>query len=116
MKIPGVRWYGLNPDHTICVFDDVIEWGRWWEVTENRRVAETELFDGRWISTVFLGIDHQWHSSGPPILFETMVFPSKDREDRNEEHCERYATWDEAYTGHWRIVRDRTLHLCEESG
>ena len=26
------------------------------------------------ISTVFIGIDHQFLKSGPPLLFETMVF------------------------------------------
>jgi hypothetical protein len=26
------------------------------------------------ISTVFLGIDHNWPGVGPPLLYETMVF------------------------------------------
>ncbi|MDQ2750234.1 MAG: hypothetical protein M3Y44_12030 [Actinomycetota bacterium] len=45
------------------------------------------------VSTVWLGIDHKWSHLGPPIIFETMVFPE----------CEvsrRYATEAQARAGH----------------
>ena len=44
---------------------------------EKKRVAETTLPDGKWISTVWLGLNHQY-GDGPPLIFETMAFPSKD--------------------------------------
>src|SRR5262245_14898324 len=46
------------------------------------------------ISTVFLGLDHQW-MDGPPLLFETMVFNGPCNEFQ-----ERYSTWKEAEEGH----------------
>jgi hypothetical protein len=47
------------------------------------------------VSTTFLGLDHNWRRSGPPLLFETMIFngPLHD-------HQQRYATWEEAEAGH----------------
>jgi hypothetical protein len=66
-----------------------------------KRVAETTLPNGRWVSTVWLGIDHSF-GSGPPLIFETMVFPSKD--DMSDLDCERYSTEREALEGHERLV------------
>jgi len=69
------------------------------------RVAHTTIGQVL-ISTVFLGLDHQW-GDGPPLLFETMVFGGAYHHE-----CERYSTWDEAEAGHkiWcetvRTVRD----------
>src|SRR5215471_17514474 len=39
------------------------------------RVAVTELPNGGRVSTVFLGLDHNYSGVGPPIVFETMIFP-----------------------------------------
>jgi len=79
--------------------EDVMEYYRWREEAE-MQVALTRFQDGSYISTVFLGIDHSSNRlSGPPILFETMVFGGpKDGLKR------RYATWDEAETGHKQVV------------
>lgn len=78
---------------------DLLEWGRWFQDVEDRRVALTHV-GGIRISTVFLGLDHGFGEEGPPILFETMTFgwPMNDE-------CWRYATWDEAVAGHRRAVR-----------
>lgn len=81
---------------------DILTWARWFE-RGNRRVAATELSNGvGWISTVFLGIDHNWAPQGPPVLFETMGFLNDDRED----FFDRYHTWAEAEAGHARIVEE----------
>jgi hypothetical protein len=50
--------------------------------------------DGRWVSTVFLWINHQW-GDGPPILFETGA-----RCGGKIVICERYSTRQEADAGH----------------
>lgn len=78
--------------------DDLMEWAAWFEGTKNRIVAQTEVADGVAVSTVFLGLDHQF-GSGPPLLFETMVFGGPLDEDQ-----ERYSTWAAAERGHAATV------------
>lgn len=80
---------------------DIIEWGRWFEKIENRKVENTVVSEGVEVSTVFLGIDHNFmpHSS-PPILWETMIFGGE-----HAEWQERYSSYDDAVAGHWRAVR-----------
>lgn len=80
---------------------DLMGWGEWFQNFDNRRVAETTIGDA-WISTVFLGIDHNFSGDGPPLLFETMVF--FDREDLRDEIMMRYATYAEAREGHDTLV------------
>ena len=42
---------------------------------DQSRSARRQGRAGTWsVSTVFLGMDHNWRREGPPILFETMVF------------------------------------------
>ena len=78
--------------------DDTEEWGRWF-YNADRRVAYTDLPDGGNVSTVFLGIDHQWEDGKPPLLFESMIF-NNDRDGGTL----RYSTWEEAKEGHKKIV------------
>jgi hypothetical protein len=88
--------YILN-GHAPVLERDMIAWGRW-KATANVHVALTEQY-GVKISTVFLGIDHNFFGESLPILFETMVFGGPmDGEQR------RYSTWDEAELGHATIV------------
>ncbi|MEH2201208.1 hypothetical protein [Nostoc sp.] len=51
------------------------------------------------ISTVFLGLNHQWLPNKPPLIFETMVFGGQIDYQQI-----RYSTWDEAVAGHQAIV------------
>jgi len=76
----------------------------WWQEAQadeaaGRRVARTDVREGVWVSTVFLGIDHNYSGTGPPILFETMV----NRRGEWDEQA-RYATWDEAEAGHAAVA------------
>ena len=84
--------------HTPVACDDFMAWATWFE-SADRRVARTDLDGGVFVSTVFLGMDHQW-GNGPPLLFESMVFggPLDQEQDR-------YSTWDEAERGHAAMVR-----------
>lgn len=52
------------------------------------------------ISTVWLGMDHQF-GAGPPLIFETMIFTDDENLDT---WCDRYATEAEAAAGHRRVV------------
>ena len=53
------------------------------------------------VSTVFLGLDHNW-GDGPPLLFESMIF-WPDNPDLDQQMA-RYSTWHEAEQGHERLV------------
>lgn len=76
--------------------EDVLKWGRWFE-TADRHVAQSTVGEVR-VSTVFLGLDHQF-GEGEPLLFETMIFGGK-----HDEFQERYSTWEEAEEGHKRAL------------
>jgi hypothetical protein len=67
------------------------------EMNTFSRVALTEIGTIT-ISTVFLGIDHGF-SSGPPVLFETMIFGGK----HDQYQC-RSCTYDEAEEEHIKAV------------
>lgn len=58
--------------------------------------------NGARVSTVFLGLDHNFGSGGPPILWETMIF-NVETED-GYQFQERYSTREEAIAGHAAAV------------
>lgn len=81
-------------------------------------VAKTDL-GHVFVSTVFIGIDHNFGDYGPPILYETMVFPGKDGRvtDYIDLDCSRYATREAAKAGHEEMCatwRDRPVPTPEE--
>ena len=65
------------------------------------RVAYDQISNGVKVSTVFLGLDHNFDQHGPPLLFEAMVFGGPMHGD-----CARFATRAEALAGHAK--------MCEE--
>lgn len=75
---------------------DVIEWARSFE--RSKRIIQQDDLKYVQVSTVFLGLDYNWSDEGPPLVFESMVFPG-------EREVQRYATWDEAYDGHQELVK-----------
>lgn len=47
------------------------------------RIVKQENVGDMFISTVFLGLDHNFSWKGPPVLWETMVFgPNPDKDDK----------------------------------
>lgn len=99
--------YRLTADHVVERVEirnenDLLCWAREvWGDDANRRVAFTEVSPGVTVSTVFLGLDHNFGRRGPPLVFETMVF-----DDYGGGDCFRWATWDEAEAGHYRAVAE----------
>lgn len=87
--------------HTPVPCEDLLQWANWFENAE-RHVAEDRVGEAR-VSTVFLGLDHNFGREGPPILFETMVFGGPCDGEQN-----RYATWDEAAQGHQTMLKRLT--------
>lgn len=83
---------------------DLFEWAKlfeargeaadesWWRI-------QTEVGDHT-VSTVWLGIDHNFSGDGPPLIFESMIFGDDD-----ELEIRRYATWEEARVGHEELVQ-----------
>ena len=78
---------------------DAMEWAKWFEANQDKkRVASTVIGTVR-ISTVFLGLNHNFMGKGKPLIFETMVFGGK-----HDEYQERYSTYKEAEDGHREAV------------
>ena len=70
-------------------------------MTNPNRVKRDVLADGRVVSTVRLPLDHSF-GNGPPLWYETMVFPSE--ENFMDSECHRYTTKDQAEAGHSKVV------------
>lgn len=77
---------------------DLMTWAQWIEQRKNK-VARTRVKNGVLISTIFLGLDHQY-GDGPPLLFETMIFGGE-----NDGYQSRYSTWEEAEDGHKSAIK-----------
>lgn len=73
--------YILNENGNPVAEPDLLKWAKWCEKTLDNRVARDEIGDSL-ISTVFLSLDHNW-GSGPPILWETMVFGGELDEEQD---------------------------------
>jgi len=68
-----------------------------------RRIDSTYLMAGmetRWVSTVWLGLDHGFGMGGPPVIFETMIFDQAGTDYGQW----RYSTEDQARAGHQDAV------------
>lgn len=86
------RWYILNGQELEPA--TLEEHAKWLSVDpERRRVAGCRIGDAD-VSTVFLGLDHNW-LGGPPLLFETMVFGGE-----HDGYCQRCSTWKQAEVQH----------------
>lgn len=91
-----MKGYYILKGKTPIPVNDLLEWASTFE-KQNCRIALDEINDIK-ISTVFLGLDHQF-GKGKPLLFETMVFGGElDGEQ------DRYHTWEEAERGHKDMV------------
>ena len=98
----------LDAEHNLVPTDDVLVWGTFFEDMGKRRVAQDIIeqpeSDPVRVSTVFLGLDHNWLDNGPPILFESMVFGGP-----LDGEMYRYPTWDSAAEGHKLLVDETVL-------
>jgi len=108
----GVTYLGIMPirskfyvlrGHDV-VEADALESAMFFENIGARTVRKTEVVtldaaNACEVSTMFLGIDHNYSENGLPIVFETLVFggPMADS-------MRRYATWDESVDGHAETV------------
>ena len=98
-----MKYYKLE-GHTPVPVENIEEFITW-DIGAVRTVALTEIANGIRVSTVFLGVDHNWSREGSPILFETMVFGV------DNEHQRRYSTWEQAEQGHRDVIKLVTKEL-----
>jgi hypothetical protein len=86
---------------------DLKEWAEWFERAsqDGSRVLDKTDTENGTVSTVFLGVDHNF-GSGPELLWETLVFGGSMDGETN-----RYPTWEEAQEGHSRMVNKVTGDL-----
>lgn len=105
------------PDGTPILDDELMtatmKWALLFEQRDGERlVGQTRTLYGEKLSTVWLGLDHNWSETGPPLIFETMLFaPADHYGDRKyiAEHYPhdqlllRYGTLAEAQAMHRRL-------------
>lgn len=120
----GLLWVGAVVIDHYDREGNPITFERWAELcaredVDYRRVAWTLIGEGIEISTVWLGIDHNFFD-GPPLIFETMVFVQLDepREllggaitTREGTETYRWPTEAAALAGHDRIVAELSAQL-----
>lgn len=103
---------------------DMLDWARLIEDREYSVIAQ-HWVRGWKVSTVWLGIDHNFTRSGAPVIFETMIFAPKDvtvgrdgtavtMEDLDQ-YQERYATERAAQAGHDRALAAMVEQLGGEA-
>lgn len=106
-----IRHYILNAAGVPVEEPDFMKWAMWLE-TAKRTVGCTAA-GGVTVSTVFLGLDHNFGSKGPPVLWETAVIT-------NGKHLNSPQEWDitercsgsreQAEAMHARLVAKHLTH------
>lgn len=103
------RYYILNSKKEPVPAVSALAWAEWWENNREACVVAQEKVGGYFVSTVFLGINHDHLGQGVPILFETASQAASD--DGTLEILARYSTWEQAEEGHKKAVRSVKLAL-----
>jgi hypothetical protein len=85
---------------------DLFTWAEWFGTGE--RIIAQETIAQNWISTIFLGIDHNFGRFGPPVLWETMTFGAK----LNNDMLRCAGTKEQAEAMHEEMVKA----VCKASG
>ena len=63
--------YILNDKGEPIVEEDLMKWAKWFQ-TGKRSVAD-DTFNGIRVSTIFLGLDHNYSSKGPPVYLQKRI-------------------------------------------
>ena len=89
----------LNDDRTLKPVN-ASTWGKWFETHQLARTVRQENIEDYWVSTVFLGLNHDWTGRAKPLVFETMILNRKTKE-WSQTRC---STWAEAEAQHLEAV------------
>lgn len=93
------HFFVLDEHGDVIAVDDALVWGWWFEHSLPQRVVAKDRVGDVEVSTVFLGLDHNYRADGPPVLWESLIFggPFDGRQDR-------YTSRSAALEGHRRFV------------
>jgi hypothetical protein len=107
--------YALLSENGEIVGCDLLTWAKSME-HGYRRIRQETLPGGYWLSTVFLGLNHNFNPySEKPLWFETMIFrPPRDK--GTSCYCEQFSTLEEAFQGHEEAKRWFEKQEFEEHG
>lgn len=121
------RWYASNDDKCTVARTELIpgreyRFPKSWFVDDPTAFMgkrfETEVVEdnGAAVSTIFLGLDHNYTGKGPPVLWETMIFgieiPSSEH---GYDYQTRYSSREDALRGHQRAVNVARRVLQEQA-
>lgn len=97
------EYYYLNEDKTVraCSLLEYIDQMMGMSKSDTKHV-DYDFIGEHIVSTVWLGLNHNWDESGPPLVLETMVF--EDGKIGQDIYRDRYSTWDEAVQGHKKAI------------
>lgn len=116
------QFYILEDDNTAVAVKDqgdnpsCIVWAEWMEANKERRIVRQDQVASVFVSTVFLGSDHQLAGEGPVEVFETMTFKADgNREEQGGILVTRYSTWDDAFEGHQKAIDDIVVAYAEST-
>lgn len=90
------------------------EWAALIEKRHYQRVAFTKVGEGVEVSTVWLGLNHRFVTTGPPLIFETMVFVTLEEPevafgrtmDKAGTEVYRWSSEGQALAGHDQVVAE----------
>ncbi len=91
-------YYILDENDNLKSVPTIELWSTWFQ--DNHRTICHDKIKGVRISTIFMGLDHNF-GKGKPLLFETMVFGGK-----RDQYQERYTTKKQAIKGHDKILNE----------
>lgn len=98
-----LRWYDIHG----IPHDDVHEFEQRLKDFSYRRVGRSKILDAADpttsfdVSTVWMGLDYRFGDDGPPLIFETMIWPEGSQD---ESDCQRWPTLKDAQLGHTSFV------------
>lgn len=98
-----MKYYILKDKHVVEA-KNLLEWCSWFEHS-GERILRKSKFSDIVVSTVFLGIDHNFTGKGPPVVFESMVFGGQ-----HDQLCRRCCTYPEALQQHNELVQLVGVH------
>jgi NADPH-dependent ferric siderophore reductase len=97
--------YILDSDGNPKPEPNLLKWAMWLEYShlspgKDNRIVERDYIGDVFVSTVFLGLDHDHSRKGPPVLWETMIFGGE-----HHQYMRRYTSRVDALAGHIEAVQ-----------
>jgi hypothetical protein len=79
--------YILDAQGRVVPEHDFSKWATWLETHSETRIVRREWVDNVQVSTLFLGLDHNFSGGGAPVLWETMAFSNRANFDCVTRRC-----------------------------